>query len=90
MSSKVEGIAVWSALSLAALSTGLLVAVTARLVALTRSVAAQLPPESRERTGTVGVTPILGPATGRPYAAPVPAEDRHSPPTGTVKIYPPA
>lgn len=86
---RVEGIAVWSAFSLATLSAGLLIAVTARLFAVTSSLAARLAAESRDAAAQPGTTPILGPATGRPYAAPVPAEDRHSPPTGTVKIYPP-
>lgn len=86
-----ESVAMWSVFSLVMVSMGLLVSLTARLLMTMTDAAARqhTGADSRHSRGPQATTPILGPAMGKPYAAPVPPEDRHSPPLGAVKSYPP-
>jgi len=78
-----------AAVAISLISSGMLLLAAARLMAIADAIAVRpAPPHARSHRTAGGTTPIIG-SPLRPNPAPVGPEDRHSPPTGPVKSYPP-
>ncbi|WP_108249572.1 hypothetical protein [Planctomonas deserti] len=86
---RLAALAALAAVAISLVSTGMQLLVTARLLRAADALAARSPRASaHSHRSVVGTTPIIG-SPLRPNPAPVGPEDRHSPPTGPVKSYPP-
>jgi hypothetical protein len=82
-------LAALAAVAVSLISSGVLLMTAARLLRTAELLAARtMPPRTRSHRSVVGTTPIIGSPLS-PNPAPVGPEDRHSPPTGPVKSYPP-
>ena len=86
---ELAALAALSAVAISLVSSGMMLLATARLLRAADALSARSPRATTHPHRTVvGTTPIIG-SPLRSHPAPVGPEDRHSPPTGPVKSYPP-
>jgi hypothetical protein len=87
--SGIVALAALGAVAVSLISSGILLLTAARLLRAADALAARsAPAHARTHRTVVGTTPIIG-SPLRPNPAPVGPEDRHGPPTGPAKPYPP-